>query len=302
VSPRYGALLAALSLAASSCAGDGGAEPADVTSSTASASVVPGPSPAESSSAASPNPSPSASSTPAEAARPVRTSCTRVLHIGESTSIGLVSPYDLPRRADRLPAQLRRVGVRHVATDISGARSIVERWHDQPNAEEAVEAAKARGFHGCWEIAMGTNEAANQAAGSVVGSRDRIDILMHAIGRHEPVLWLTTKTRIRSGSYYNDVNMRGFNQALFAACRRYPNLRVFNWRRETKDSWFSSDGIHYTSLGYRQRAHRIAHALAAAYPRGAAPSTRCVVGSGVPEDWGLPRLHRKHRSEPAGRG
>ena len=275
-------MVVALLLVATACSGsDQGSTPgADATP-----AQSPSSSPAASRTAsAGPTLSESPSPTPTG---PPRTSCTRVVHVGESTSIGLTSASYLPNAKDRLPAQLRSVGVKKVQTDISGARSIIERWHDQPNAEDAVNARKAAGFQGCWTIAMGTNEAANQAAGSTFGSAMRIGILMKAIGKHDPVLWLTTKTLIPSGSYYNDSNMVRFNKALRAACRRYPNLHVFDWRPEAKRPWFSSDGIHYTPFGYRQRAHRIAQALAVAYPRGFEPASRCVVGSGVPPRWGI---------------
>jgi hypothetical protein len=54
------------------------------------------------------------------------TSCRRVAHIGDSTSVGLVSPLDLPDPAQRLAAQYRDVGVRHTWIDASGGRSMVE--------------------------------------------------------------------------------------------------------------------------------------------------------------------------------
>jgi lysophospholipase L1-like esterase len=124
---------------------------------------------------------------------------------------------------------------------------------------------------------MGTNEAANQAVGSAYDARERIDLLMHAIGK-APVLWPTVKTTQHSG-YYDDTNMQKFNDALVQACKRYPNLRVYDWASEVKDNWFSSDGIHFTSAGYRQRAYRIAQALARAYPRDSEASPDCVVHS-----------------------
>jgi hypothetical protein len=208
------------------------------------------------------------------------TSCKRLVYVGESTSLGLVGPYTIAKAEHRLPAQLHKVGVKDVTPDILGARSIIERWHNQPNAQDAVLAQKRAGFDGCWLIAMGTNEAANQAAGSTIGSKDRIDLLMSEIGKGQPVLWFTVKTLVRDG-YYDDQNMQGFNDALINACNRYPNLRVFDWRSEAKNKWFISDGIHYTSHGYRKRAHRIARALAQAFPAGQDPTPECVVSSGV---------------------
>ena len=51
-------------------------------------------------------------------------------------------------------------------------------------------------------------------------------------------------------------------------------MRVYDWAAAAKDSWFISDGIHYTSAGYAARAYLIAHALAAAFPAqgGGAPA------------------------------
>lgn len=215
---------------------------------------------------------------PTHPSRVSKTSCARVVHIGESTSLGLVDPAYLPDRSARLPAQLRAHGVRGVGTDIRGARSIVERWHDEPNAQDAVQARIDDGYHGCWIIAMGTNDAANQAVGGVHPYSERIDLLMRRIG-DQPVLWLTVKSLLRSGPYA-DSTMRAFDDALLDACSRYPNLRVYDWRAEVRDAWFVSDGIHFTTPGYAERAGRIADALARAYPVDAPPSAGCVVGSG----------------------
>jgi lysophospholipase L1-like esterase len=43
-------------------------------------------------------------------------------------------------------------------------------------------------------------------------------------------------------------------------------MRVYDWAAAAKDSWFISDGIHYTSAGYAARARLIAYALARAFP------------------------------------
>ena len=53
---------------------------------------------------------------------------------------------------------------------------------------------------------------------------------------------------------------------LIQACARYRNMRVYDWAAVVQDSWFISDGIHYTSYGYAQRARHIAEALARAFP------------------------------------
>ena len=76
-----------------------------------------------------------------------------------------------------ISAQYARVGATTQHLEVSGARSIYENYEGEPNAQEVAEAWKNEGFKGCWVIAMGTNEAANVAAGSTVHLRrpDRPD-------------------------------------------------------------------------------------------------------------------------------
>ncbi|WP_168929539.1 acyltransferase family protein [Nocardioides sp. GY 10113] len=207
-----------------------------------------------------------------------RTACRSVVYIGESTSLGLVDPAYLPRSASRLPARLQRVGVTDLDTDILGARSIVERWHDQPNAQDAVAARGDVDDDTCWVVAMGTNDAANLAVGGVYSARQRVDLLMEEIGDH-PVLWLTVRSQLRSGPYA-DAHMVAFDRELVGACERHPTLRLYDWRAEVRPEWFVADGVHFTSEGYRQRARRIASALATAFPASGPAATGCRVAAG----------------------
>ena len=108
------------------------------------------------------------------------------------------------------------------------------------------------GFDGCWVIAMGTNEAANVAAGSTVGYDERIDSMMSVIG-DEPALWVNVRSLVTSGPYAA-ANMAAWNAALLAACDRYRNMRVFDWASAVRDEWFIPDGIHFTTPGYAARA------------------------------------------------
>jgi hypothetical protein len=43
-------------------------------------------------------------------------------------------------------------------------------------------------------------------------------------------------------------------------------MRVFDWASVANDSWFISDGLHYTSEGYAQRARLTAASLVHAFP------------------------------------
>jgi hypothetical protein len=55
-------------------------------------------------------------------------------------------------------------------------------------------------------------------------------------------------------------------------------MRVFDWASLANDGWFISDGTHYTSEGYEQRARLTAASLVQAFPasgKGKGPS--CLV-------------------------
>jgi peptidoglycan/LPS O-acetylase OafA/YrhL len=219
----------------------------------------------------------SAAASPAASgpAGPLRTSCRAVTHLGDSTSDGLVSPEYLPNPAQRIVARYEDVGVRSIRTDISGARSVVEVLPGQVNGFDAAKAAVRAGFRGCWVVALGTNDTADVAVGSHVGLATRIQRMMSATDG-EPVMWVNVKSLLVSGPYA-EPNMLRWDTALLRACARYPNMRVFDWASVVQRRWFISDGIHYTSRGYRARARFIAGALAKAFPR-SGQSAGCVVG------------------------
>jgi hypothetical protein len=202
------------------------------------------------------------------------TSCTSVAHIGDSTSVGMVSPESLPNPAQRLRAQYRDVGVRHALIDASGGRSIVEEMPGQLNGYRVAAAWFQQGFRGCWVLALGTNDTANVAVGSNVGLTARIQEMMSA-AHGEPVMWVNTQTELSSGPW-SEANMQLWNNALVAACKSYPNMRIFNWAAMVRPDWHLDDGIHYTSQGYAIRGHAIARALARAFPADG-HSSHCVV-------------------------
>jgi lysophospholipase L1-like esterase len=214
-------------------------------------------------------PAAQAGSAPAQqaaSAQHPQTSCTSVAHIGDSTSVGMVSPTWLPDPAQRLAAQYADVGARHTQIDASGGRSIVEQLPGQVNGYRVATAWDQAGFRGCWVIALGTNDAANIAAGSNIGMQARIQEMMAAV-HGAPVMWVNVQTDLSSG-YYAEANMQAWNNALLQAAKQYPNLRIFNWAGQVQPAWHLSDGIHYTSAGYAIRAAAIAQALTRAFPAG----------------------------------
>ena len=195
--------------------------------------------------------------------KPLATSCEGVVHIGDSTSEGLVSEEYLPP-SQLISAQYARVGATTQHLEVAGARSIYENFEGEPNAQEVAEAWKNEGFKGCWVIAMGTNEAANVAAGSTFTYDDRIESMMSTIG-DEPAMWVNVKSLVPNGPYA-ETNMKSWDEALLNACDRYPNMRIYDWAADVKDNWFIPDGIHFTSEGYAARGRLIADALLEAFP------------------------------------
>jgi hypothetical protein len=195
---------------------------------------------------------------------PPMTSCKSIVHIGDSTSIGLTSASYLPKPAERIDAQYARVGVTTFRPEISGARSIVEHLKNQLNAEDVAKQVKATGYDGCWVLALGTTDAADIAAGSNHSEPERIDRMMAVIG-DAPVLWVNVKTLKTKGDWAN-ANMALFDKALIEAQARYPNIEVYDWASVVQDAWFTSDQIHYSTPGYAQRSKLIADALAAQIP------------------------------------
>ena len=195
---------------------------------------------------------------------PPRTSCTAVVHIGDSTSDGLVSADYLPNAADRITARYADVGVKKSIMKIVGATSVVESLPGTQNAYQLASQVKQGGFHGCWVLALGTNDTADVYVGSNVDRVQRIEKMMNLIG-NQPVMWVEVTSLLSTGPYAEQ-NMELWNQALQQVLPHYPNMRVYDWPAVAQRSWFISDGIHYTSVGYEHRAVAIADALAEAFP------------------------------------
>jgi hypothetical protein len=207
---------------------------------------------------------PDRTSAPAAASGPARSSCRSIVHIGDSTSDGLISPDYLPDPRQRIAAQYAQVGATRLITEISGGRSIVETIDGQPDAYTVAQQLVRDGYRGCWVLALGTNDAADVYVGSKVSQAARIQRMMSLIG-NQPVMWVNVKSLLTSGPYAES-QMQLWNSALIQACARYPDMRVYDWAADAQSSWFIADGIHYTSAGYAARAYLIAQALAAAFP------------------------------------
>ena len=197
----------------------------------------------------------------------------------------------LPNWHQRMAARYEDVGVQSVYTNITGARSVVEVLPGTTNGYDAAKGLIRQGFHGCWVLALGTNDTADVAVGSNVGLAARITEMMK-VTKGEPVMWVNVISLLHSGPYA-EANMAKWNAALMNACAKYPQMRVFDWAALPKKSWFINDGIHYTSNGYEHRARDIANGLATAFPA-SGQSSGCLVS--------LPKGGRKPRTQPGARG
>jgi hypothetical protein len=200
---------------------------------------------------------PSSANASRPSAVPVTTSCTTVTHMGDSTSDGLVDPNYLPNPADRIDAQYRRVGATTEHIEISGGTSILETVEPgEANIYQTASGLVSHGVRGCWVLALGTNDTADVFVGSALDRVGRINKMMTLLAG-QPVLWVNVKTRLGSGPYAEG-NMQAWNAAVLQACARYRNMRIYDWAAVVQNSWFISDGIHYTSYGYAATspAHR----------------------------------------------
>lgn len=207
---------------------------------------------------------------------PTHTACRQVVYIGDSTSDGEANPEYVPKRKLRAVAQLKKIGVKHVHMEVSGARSIVETYEGIPNGATVAENYIHNGYNGCWILALGTNDSADVNAGSNVGLKTRIHQMMSIIGS-QPVMWVNVLSIAGSPQYYEESGMHRWDEDLLAACRSHPSMRVLNWAALAKHKWFIPDGVHYTTVGYEHRTKIIAHGLVNAFPRGRPPSASCLV-------------------------
>ena len=203
--------------------------------------------------------------------------CTEVLHVGDSTSLGLIRQRWIYDEAQQIPAQYARVGVTTVNLDIIGARAIYEGYKDDPPARWSAQGWRDIGYSGCWVFALGTSDTANVEIGGPP-LRDRIDIMME-IAAGDPVLWVNVASNLDVGPWHIDETPE-FNVELLEACNRYDNLRVYDWAADVQEDWYEEDGVHQNEEGSVERARRIADALATAFPGSDATGTTPTAGAG----------------------
>nr|WP_298987790.1 acyltransferase family protein [uncultured Micrococcus sp.] len=229
------------------------------------------------------SPSAAASSAPA----PATTSCTEVVHIGDSSSLasGNTDATVIKDPALRITAQYEDVGVEEVVEDIRPGRGIVERFEKDPGQTNAVQAITAHlpGLDpdGCFVVNVGMNDAALFTKVDMWDQREpRIDMVMKAAqGRR--VLWVDVM--LMPWAALPNYTMEGaarFNEGLVAATERHPNLWVYDWAHDAADrpEWFGEkDSLHNTVAGAVAKAANMAEALTLAFPAGREPSMERVI-------------------------
>ena len=193
------------------------------------------------------------------------TACDGVALIGDSTAVGLNGSNGVISGGDTIGAQLSAIGVNDLRLDISGGRSIVETLPGQTNGPEAINAIQNTGFAGCWVILLGTNDAANIAAGSNADAARRVGNILDAVAG-ERTLWLTAST-VRSDGFWARPNTQAWNNQLRSLLAPADNVGVADWDwAASGNAWFVADGIHPNATGLAERSRFIADNLRVFFP------------------------------------
>lgn len=225
------------------------------------------------------------SSSPAVA--PTATSCTTVVHIGDSSSLasGNTDRTSIEDPDQRITARYEAVGARKVIEDIRPGRSTTEPFLEDPGHTTAPQAMRAHldamDEDSCFVVAIGLNDAATMNKGEMWSEVDRrIDRVMEAADGHR-VLWVDSVIMPWAPiEWYTTEGTARFNEAVVAATKRHPNLWVYDWAKEagSRPEWFlEMDPLHNTTEGAVAKAERMAEALVVAFPEGREPSTARVV-------------------------
>lgn len=167
--------------------------------------------------------------------------CSALIHIGDSTTISM-SKY--------IKADYERNGFTNVVIDAVNGRSIVNPGKPgKMSGLQAVAHWKKKTPDGrCWVIALGTNDVTSN------NKQSRIDKMAGALGT-DRALWVNVYVNSSTRPSYNGLNAFAWNQLLL---RR--GLNVYDWASAIRPEWLSSDGIHYTTEGSKQRSALIARA------------------------------------------
>lgn len=215
----------------------------------------------------------------------VKMGCEKVIHVGDSTSIGMFDVNQLPEGPESAVTAIDRyldAGAAEVDTSVFGARATNQGFNgngeNYPSAIESVQQLLAQGAADdgtCWVIATGVNDAANADAARSYGYdptgeleaniRKMLDLL-----EGYRVMWPTAATGNPSNGYYANENMDEFNVALHKVAKERRDVVVYDWASEARANldWFlAGDEVHYNATGNDIRGKHFAAALAHAFPK-----------------------------------
>lgn len=167
-------------------------------------------------------------------------SCSALIHIGDSTTVSM---------GKELESQYELKGFSNVIVSAGNGRSITKsRKPDTMSGIQAVSYWKARTPQGrCWVIALGTNDA------TATNKQERIALMKQALAG-DKALWINVAMNSPTRPKYN-----GFNAIVWNLLLIHNGVDIFDWASVVKPEWFTSDKIHYTAEGSRNRASLIAN-------------------------------------------
>lgn len=172
-------------------------------------------------------------------------SCKNLVYIGDSlTSNG----YDF------YVADFNKLNFSNVIISAAGSRSLTsKRPTDVHTGLEAISYWKNKYPKStCWIISLGTNDSGYVSAQY---ARKTITESMSIIGKSKTI-WVD----VWKGKVFNSSKAKSWNSTLSKTLAKYPNAKVLNWTTYVKSNKniIGPDGVHYTSLGYKQRSKFIA--------------------------------------------
>lgn len=205
-----------------------------------------------------------------------RKGCASVGVVGDSTALGLMGRksetwmhgdrmlsegYTVEAGGDVLGQALAKKGVETLNYDVAAGRSAREEVGAAPNAVDALKTINEKNPD-CYLVVLGTNDAANEKAGSALKAKERIESVTAAASQDKPIVWLepeVTADAVSSNSETFADSVVNFNQTLEQESDNIKNLIVLPIKQDK--SWFTEDGIHYTAEGSAHRADAIAEAF-----------------------------------------
>lgn len=183
-----------------------------------------------------------------------------LLVVGDSLTVGAQSFGDL---GDKLTA---RNNWSRVRIDAAIGRKI-------PRGVEIVKDQMQRNpFTGGFIVALGTNDLLSRRASSY--HQANIEALLKA-AKGKPVLWVNVTYSVRLHADYVE-RAKKFNAILVTLKKKYPNLTIASWFDHfstTSPYWSKKDGIHISTVAYRDRARFITSAAAAWWKKVTTPPT-----------------------------